>query len=124
MIRNAARYRLRWKVLEPHPQRGWRAYPMRWLLGGCLSVWHLPVHSTLYGLVFFIVFSCWMHVGDASSGSSVALAVSLTALMLLLAPGLTAGLTDGMRRSRRDVWRRWKSIRDQAHWSDSAPFWY
>jgi uncharacterized membrane protein len=101
MIRNAAGYRSPWKVLEPHPQWGWRVYPMRWLLGGGWSVWHLPVNSTLYGAVFFIVFSCWMHVGDAASGSSAALAASLTGLTLLLAPGLTAGLTDGMGRSQR-----------------------
>lgn len=88
--------RLCYTTLEPDPRWRWRKYPVRWLVGGCWSLWHLPLRGSLYGAIFFIVAYSWSQALVALSAPSIALAASLTGLTLLLAPRLTAGLLDGI----------------------------
>lgn len=81
-------------LLRPHPRWRWAGYPVRWLLGGCLSLWRLPLHGSLYGTVFFAVVWAWAHALRSLDGAGIALATALTGVTLLLVPRLTAGLLE------------------------------
>lgn len=83
-------------VLQPHPRWRWGVYPLRWFLGGCWSLWRLPLRGTLYGLVYFGVVLAWQGAATRFDDASVALAATLSGLCLLLTPRLTAELIYGV----------------------------
>jgi hypothetical protein len=78
--------------------RRWGGDPLRWLLGGCWGLWRLPLRGLLYGGVFFATAWIWGRTLSALTAPGLGRALGITALTLLLAPRLTAGLLDGMAR--------------------------
>jgi uncharacterized membrane protein len=82
--------------LEPHPRWRWASYPLRWLIGGCWSLWHSPLRGMVYGAVFFGVALAWTRALSDLTTNGFAVATALTGFTLLLAPRLTAGLVDGL----------------------------
>ncbi len=85
-------------VLQPDPRWRWGKYPLRWLLGGCWSLWRTPLPGLVYGAVFAAVASAWTHTLLDLKASSFAFATALTAVTLLLGPRLTAGLLEPVHR--------------------------
>lgn len=83
-------------VLQPHPRLRWGVYPLRWLLGGCWSLWRLPLRGSLYGAVYFGVVLAWHGAAARFDDVSIALAAALSGLCLLLTPRLTAALIYGV----------------------------
>ena len=95
-MQDSSSIQLCYTTLAPDPRWGWRKYPVRWLVGGCWSLWQLPLRGTLYGTVFFLVACSWSRALAEFTAPGFALAASLTGVTLLMAPRLTAGLLDGM----------------------------
>jgi hypothetical protein len=87
-------------VLRPHPRWRWGNYPLRWLLGGCWSLWRTSLPGLVYGAVFAAVASAWTHTLLDPNATSFAFAAALTAVTLLLGPRLTAGLLEAVRHGR------------------------
>lgn len=84
------------RILPPHPRWRWLAYTGRWMAGGCWSCMHHPIQGLLYGTVFVIPALCWSTMLVNLTPASFGLTITITTLTLMLAPGLTANLTDLM----------------------------
>jgi uncharacterized membrane protein len=97
-MQNLRAKRIFFAALAPQPNGQWRGYALRWLIGGCWSLWQLPLRGLAYGAVFFAVAYSWRRALTDFTGGSLALAVTLTGVTLLLAPRLTADLVAGMSR--------------------------